>query len=121
MAIPWYVLLALSGEYIPMPAGGETPSQASHPAGYKRFQRRVGSLKDAGYLASGRREAEAGDTVELVGVKRGSRWEPAGIIVRASAAYVAGVKAAQNPKNWTVIPADQVLGDPQIPDDERPP
>lgn len=79
-------------------------------AAEKRFRRAIDTLLQRGYglprrltprgksvpLLSG--EAEAGDTVEIVGVRRGGNGRHSGLLVRASARFTAAAAQAARPK-----------------------
>ena len=72
---------------------------------YARFGRRARSLEAAGYFLGGHDAAPAGDTIEIVERKLGSRSQSAGLVVRATArfceAYVKGKRVR--------IPAHRLL------------
>ena len=87
--LPWRDAMALMGE-----SWDRTDPKADHAA-RNRWQRMVGSLLKTGYkIATFRGEAEAGDSVEIVEVVRGSRARPAGLRVRASARFVEAARLA---------------------------
>ena len=81
--LPWRDAMALMGE-----SWDRADPKADHAA-RNRWRRMVDSLLKAGYkIATFRGEAEAGDSVEIVEVRRGSRARSAGLRVRASARFV---------------------------------
>ena len=75
-------------------AGEHVPDGPLSKAAMNRYGRRVDALDANGYMTTGSRVAGAGDSVEIVDVKRGGGGHPAGIRIRASARFVeaAGVR-----------------------------
>ena len=83
--IPYPVLLARSGFYF------DLTDKRSYDATRQLWQRLKGQIESKGYLLpSPRAEAEAGDTVEIVSIKKGkpTNGGMGGLIVRASARYI---------------------------------
>ena len=88
--IGWRDVLRLAGDW-----WDETdPAQ---DAARKRLDRVLATLERRGYFVGEnlRREAPAGDSVEIVGRVRGSRNHHAGLTVRASARFVEAARLAQ--------------------------
>ena len=105
--VPWDKLLALAGECVPH--GGEGRKTAG-----RRYRRRVEALVDLGYLTENG-EASAADTVEIVERKPGRRHgTEAGVVVRATARFVEAHRRAQNPRNWSLLPASTLLERSQL-------
>ena len=96
--IPWWQVLRLSGE----PVGPDADPREAYG---RRWQRRADMLKTTGYFVPDRGESEAGDTIEVVRQVRGSRAHTAGLIVRASARFIAAYSGDR-----TRIPAGDLLG-----------
>ena len=94
---PAWRVLRVSGENV-------TEDSMNNTA-HARFGRRARSLEEAGYFVGGHDAAEAGDTIEIVERKLGSRSQQAGLVVRATArfceAYVKGERVR--------IPADRLV------------
>lgn len=100
------------GEHIFFPAwrvlrvsGEKVTRESMDNTAQARFRRRAAALEQAGYFLDGHAAAPAGDTIEIVEQKRGSRSQEAGLVVRATArfceAYVKGERVR--------IPADRLL------------
>lgn len=101
--VPWQMVLMLASEHIP-------PDTGLHSAAGQRYRERVKALEAAGYLVpSGRRAAPAGDTVEIVRVVPGHRWQVAGIVIRASARFCAAVESAQSGHEWTRVSVTRLI------------
>ena len=99
--VPWWQVLRLAGENV----GPDTPSRG---APGQRYRDRVAALEKARYMTRRNATALAGDTIEVVEVRRGARNRPAGIVVRASARYCAAY--ALNVR--TRLPASRLLEAP---------
>ena len=94
---PAWRVLRVSGENVTAESMDNT-AQA-------RFGRRARSLEEAGYFVGGHAAALAGDTLEIVERKLGSRSQQAGLVVRATARFCAAYV-----KNERVrISADRLL------------
>lgn len=79
--VAWWEVLRLAGENV---------RRSADPKGTerRRYDRRVAQLKDKGYFVDNG-TAPIGDTIEIVGRRRGGRCRPAGIEVRASERWCA--------------------------------
>ena len=100
--LPWTDCLTLAGEPVPE---NPKPDSDDSPA-YKRYRNRIEALFAAGYgvpVAGG--SAPAGDTVEIVKRQRGTRAEPAGVWIRASARFC---EAAGPGRRWERVPASRL-------------
>ena len=87
--LPWRDAMALMGD-----SWNRTDPKADDAAQH-RWRRMVASLLKAKYrIKTLRGQAEAGDSVEIVEVVRGSRARPAGLRVRASARFVEAARLA---------------------------
>ena len=87
--LPWRDAMAFMGD-----RWDWKDPKADHAA-RKRWQRMVEALLKANYrIKTFRGQAEAGDSVEIVEVVRGSRARPAGLRVRASARFVEAARLA---------------------------
>lgn len=81
--IPYPVLLARSGFHF------DLTDKQSYNATAQLWKRLTAQIESKGYLLpSPTGEAEAGDTVEIVAIKKGGRGGVGGLIVRASARYI---------------------------------
>ena len=91
--IPWRECLRLMGSDEWNQAG-----RKADDAALKRFDRMYARLVDTGYKVPGPHgEALAGDTVEIVSRSKGGNNHGGGLIVRASARFVAAAKLAKKP------------------------
>lgn len=86
--VPWWQVLRLAGE----PVGPETPNRR---AAGQRYRDRIRALGTAGYKCTNGRTAEAGDTVEVLEVRKGTRWRTGGLVVRATARYCAAYESGE--------------------------
>lgn len=86
-------------------AGENVTEDSMDNTAQARYRRRARSLRKAGYFLEGREAAMAGDTIEIVERKLGTKSHAAGLVVRATArfceAYLKGVQDR--------IPADRLL------------
>ena len=90
--IPWRECLRLMGEE------WDQADRKDDDAARKRFDRMYARLESVGYKVPGPRgEAPAGDTVEIVGRRKGGNNHGGELIVRASARFVAAAKLAKKP------------------------
>ena len=96
--IPWWQVLRMAGENV----GPDTPSRG---APGQRYRDRVAAIVKAGYMTRRNATATAGDTLEVVEVRKGGRHHPAGIVVRASARYCAAYAMSDR----TRIPASRLI------------
>lgn len=103
--IPWRVVLRASGEGVP----DDADPKGRHGA---RYRDRIDALKEAKYVAAGRKPAPAHDTIEIVRIQTGRRQRKGGLWVRATARFVEATRKAQNRKNWTRIPAINAFRSP---------
>ena len=89
--IGWRDVLRLAGNW------WDETDPTQDDAARKRLDRVLATLERRGYFVGEnlRREAPAGDSVEIVGRVRGSRNHPAGLTVRASARFVEAARLAQ--------------------------
>ena len=94
---PAWKVLRVSGENV-------TPDSMDNTA-QARFGRRARSLAEAGYFLGGHEAAPAGDTIEIVERKLGSRSQPAGLVVRATARFCEAYAKGERVR----IPADRLL------------
>lgn len=89
-------------------------AQSADTAMQRRFQRAVQRLRKAGYVLSAipLAEAEAGDSIEIVGIQRASRARPAALRVRASARFVeaANLSARSEGKGFETVSLLEWLG-----------
>ena len=94
VSIDWRTVLRLAGDW------WDTSDPADDEAARARFNRAIATLHKRGYFVDGdlRREAPAGDSVEIVCRVRGARNHPAGLTVRASARFVEAARLAQLPR-----------------------
>ena len=92
--VDWRRVIYLSGE--PYPGDDDAAAE-------RRYRRRVADFMEAGYRARGAGAAEAGDTWEIVKVKRGA------LVIRASARYCAAVAASQEGKAFDAVPLARLL------------
>lgn len=96
---PAWQILRVSGENV-------TPDSMDNTA-QQRYRRRAQSLRDAGYFLErkGQAAADAGDTIEIVEQRKGSKIQEPGLVVRATArfchAYAKGTRVR--------VPADRLL------------
>ena len=84
----WQVL-RFSGEHV------TADSYRTNKTQQVRYSRRVNELRQADYFCRHAGAAPAGDTVEIVGQRKGGQNHPAGLIVRASARYCAAYQDRQ--------------------------
>ena len=94
---PAWRVLRVSGENVTEDSMNNT-AQA-------RFGRRARSLEEAGYFVGGHDAALAGDTIEIIERKLGSRSQQAGLVVRATARFCAAYVKGERVR----IPADRLL------------
>ena len=97
--IPWWQALRLSGEFV-------APDAKMSGALRQRWRRRIAMLQTAEYFARREKAAPAGDTVEVLEVRRGGRKRTPGLVVRASARFCAAYANAKQ----TRISAARLLG-----------
>ena len=85
MDLPWRELLRLSG------FTWDPADPVADKAMQVRYRRAVERMRKAGYIVSAGplAEAQAGDSVEIIGIQRATRARPAGLRIRASARFVA--------------------------------
>lgn len=76
---PAWKILRVSGENVTRESMDNTARA--------RYRRRAAALEQAGYFLGGGEAAHAGDTIEIVEQKRGSRRQEAGLVVRATARF----------------------------------
>ena len=100
--VGWRDALRLAGNW------WDEADPAADNAARSRYERTVATLERRGYFVGEnlRREAPAGDSVEVVWRVRGARNRPAGLMVRASARFVDAARLAQQPRGagfrrWT--------------------
>ena len=102
--LPWRQVLTLAGEHV--------DPEGDSPKDRQRWKRRRDGLVSAGYLAPGRGEAKAGDTIEVVKILDGRGGNrQSGLVVRASARMVEAVRKSQDKRTWTRLPASRVFED----------
>ena len=101
---PWRMVLTVAGEYV------EDQAPAQGEAG-RRYRRRVGALEAAGYVCPGGASSTAppGDTVEIVQIQRGQKYQDGGLYVRATDRFCAAYAAGQDARNWEQVSAAHIL------------
>ena len=101
---PWRMVLTVAGERV------EDQAPAQGAAG-RRYRRRVGALEAAGYVCHGgdSSTATAGDTVEIVQIQRGQKYQGGGLSVRATDRFCAAYAAGQDARNWEQVSAAHIL------------
>ena len=92
--IGWRDALRLAGDW------WDEADPAADNAARSRYERTIATLERRCYFVGEnlRREAPAGDSVEVVWRVRGARNRPAGLMVRASARFVEAARLAQLPR-----------------------
>ena len=87
---------------------GEAVAPGPLPGRYReRWRALIAALRARGYMTEARATASAGDTIEVLEVRKGGRGHPAGIVVRASARFCAAL--ATGWKGRVKLPATRLI------------
>ncbi len=108
MDLPWRELLRLSG------FTWDPADPVADKAMQVRYRRAVERMRKAGYIVSAGplAEAQAGDSVEIIGIQRATRARPAGLRIRASARFVeaANLSVQREGRGFETVPLIEWLG-----------
>ncbi len=88
---------------------GEPVTTKNRETAERRYRDRVKRLGDLGYATNGNKPSQAGDTWEIVEVRRGSRYRRAGLVVRATDRFTEAVERSQDDDNWERLPVSFLL------------
>lgn len=95
MRLTWEEMMFASGEFI-------GHDEVSRRKAYQNWHAWMNSLEEQGYFCPEHMEAEAGDTVEIVGRIRAKQGQQAGALIRASARFTEAVSIQKKGKMETI-------------------